>query len=96
MEQEIFDIDNTYVQVLMVVHLQELNRTGQASLSYSDLEDYLAERVWRRGAPLSLHQAADDILKIRVEDIVRFLAGKAATASGSLADLADMLGGTEE
>lgn len=92
-----YDIHQTSVQMIMAVHLQQLRRDGQPALTYADLEDYLAESLWKRKAPASLHEAADDVLHVTSDDVIRFLAQKAAVngASGNLAEFADLIGGTK-
>ena len=60
MHQETFDVHNTSVQMLMVVHIQQLQRTSLSSLTYTDLEDYLNDFLWKRDCPHTLHEAADD------------------------------------
>jgi hypothetical protein len=92
-----YDIHQTSVQMIMAVHLQELRREGQPAMTYADLEDYLADSLWKRKTPRSLSEAADDILKITSDDVIRFLAQRAAVkgASGNLADFTDLIGGTK-
>ncbi|MCH4015180.1 MAG: post-transcriptional regulator [Solobacterium sp.] len=97
MKNECYDIHQTPVQMIMAVHLQEIRREGPAGISYADLEDYLADYLWKRRKPRTLNEAAGDILKVTSDDIVRFLARQAVTdgASGNLADFTDILGGTK-
>ena len=42
MDREVFDVNNIMVQMLMVVHLQQLQISGLSTLAYSDLEQYLS------------------------------------------------------
>ena len=95
MHQESFDVHNTSVQMLMVVHIQQLQRTSLSSLTYTDLEDYLNDFLWKRDCPHTLHEAADDVLHVTANDLVRFMSKQAVTqgASGNLADFADLIGG---
>lgn len=95
MDKEVFDVNNVSVQMLMVVHMQELQRTVLSTLTYSDLESYLSGCLWKRNKPDSLHKAADDVLHVTANDIVRYLSKLAIVegASGNLADFQDMLGG---
>lgn len=95
MDREVFDVNNIFVQMLMVVHLQQLQISGLSTLAYSDLEQYLSGFLWKRALPSSLHEAADDVLKVTANDIVRYLSRLAITegASGNLADFQDMIGG---
>ena len=95
MKQEVFDVHNRLVQMTMVLKLQKLNRNELPSLSYGNLEDFLMESLWKKGLPGSLHQAADEILSVRADEIVRYLSKRAVMdgARGSLEDFADVIGG---
>ncbi len=97
MQQEIFDVHNTSIQLLMVIRLQELQRTGLPTLSYSDLESYLSNSLWKRNLPRTLNRAADDVLHVSANDIVRYMSFQAVIegSSGNLADFTDLFGGLE-
>lgn len=90
-----FDILNTEVQMTMVVKLHQLQRESLPHLSYRNLEDYLTERVWKKGNPKSLHVAVNDIMSVSASDIVKFLSRQAIQSGSqkSLEDFADLIGG---
>ena len=71
MDREVFDVNNIFVQMLMVVHLQQLQISGLSTLAYSDLEQYLSGFLWKRALPSSLHEAADDVLPEELLDSCR-------------------------
>ena len=79
MHSEVFDVNNTFVQMTMVLKLQQLQRNEMPSLQYENLEDFLAEDLWKDETPYSLHEAADQILNVSASQIVRFLSRKAVT-----------------
>jgi len=95
MQTEVFDADNTLCQLMMVLKMQKLQREALPSLSYENLEDYLKESLWKNGCPKSLHQAADDILSVTADDLVRFLSRKALVdgKKSSLEEYSDVIGG---
>ncbi|MDO4414844.1 MAG: post-transcriptional regulator [Erysipelotrichaceae bacterium] len=95
MSSEKFDTLNTLIQLTMVLKLQQLKRNGLPSLRYSNLEEYINEKLWVNQLPQSLHQAADEILAVNNQDVVRFLAKKAITegATQKLEDFSDIIGG---
>lgn len=97
MEREIYDIHEPQVQLMMAIHLQEIKRTSQQGITYADLEDYLADFVWKKKAPQCLHEACNDVMRVKGEDIVRFLARVAMVqgAGMSLTDFQDILGGNK-
>lgn len=95
MSSEKIGIENTLVQLTMVLKLQQLKRGGLPSLSYDNLEDYISGKLWLKQRPDSLHKAADEILSIDPQEIVRFLS-KQAIVDGSakkLEDFSDIIGG---
>lgn len=93
-EAEVFDVNNTKVQLIMVLKMQQLNRDEMPSLRYDNLEDYLSSRLWKDRLPKTLNQAADQILHVDARDIVRYLSGKAVIQGSkeSLDDFADLIG----
>lgn len=94
MNRETYDVNNTGVQLIMVLKMQQLNRDEMPNLQYDNLEDYLSNRLWKDQNPRSLNQAADQILHVDARDIVRYLSGKAVVqgARESLDDFADVIG----
>lgn len=95
MSAGVFDVNNTMVQLTMVLKLQQLKSSELPSLHYENLEDFLKESLWKKGAPDSIHQAADEILSVTAADIVRFLSRKAVSdgAKQNLEDFSDIIGG---
>lgn len=95
MNTEKFDINHTLVQLTMVIKLQQLKRSGLPSLNYGNLEDYLAGSLWKKKLPVSLHDAANEILSVPADDIVRFLSSRAVIegAHQSIEDFSDIIGG---
>lgn len=95
MESEVFDVNNTYIQLVMVLKLQKLKKNEIPTLRYENLEDYLTLCLWKRGCPKSLHVAINQVLSVKAQDIVRFLA-RDAIVRGSTRDLSeftDLIGG---
>lgn len=90
-----FDVDNTEVQMIMVIKLQQLKRESLNSLTYQSLESYLSEDLFRKNPPRSLHEAAAEIISVRADDLVKFLARKALEDGKrqSLSDFSDLIGG---
>ncbi len=95
MQQETFDINNTLVQLTLVLKLQQLKREKIPSLNYGNLEDYLAYNLWKKKNPGSLHAAADAIMAIEADDVIRFLSKRAVIdgANQQLDDFTDIIGG---
>ena len=89
------DTSNALIQLTMVLKLQQLKRSGLPSLKYSNLEDYLNEKLWANTSPRSLHEAADEILALSTQEMIRFLAKKAITdgAASRIEDFSDIIGG---
>ena len=79
MSSEIFDINHTLVQLTMVIKLQQLKRNS----------------LWKKNPPGSLHDAANAILSVPADDIVRFLSSRAVIegAHQSIEDFSDIIGG---
>ncbi len=95
MESKVYDVNNYEVQMLMVLKLLKLQRESIPGLVYQQLENYLTEEVWKKGAPSYLHVAANDILSITATDIVKYLSVRAIKegSSGKLEDYMDVIGG---
>lgn len=95
MDENFFNTSNTLIQLMMVLKMQQLNRTQLPTLTYSNLEDYLNECLWRNGCPLSLHESVNQIINVNANDIVRFLSTKAIIDGSkcNLEDFSDILGG---
>ena len=92
---EVFDVSNMYVQLAMVIKIQQLQRESLSSLTYKNLEDYLSHVLWKSSLPGSLHEAADQILSVKGEQIVRFLTSQAIKEGSRdrLDDFSDLIGG---
>ena len=82
------DPHNRQLQLAMVLKLQMLQREGLAQLSYQQLEHVLFGWVWRKGVPLSLHEAVEDLFRINADEIVVILS-KQAIMDGSKKNLSD-------
>ncbi len=95
MDLEVFDVHNTYIQLVMVLKLQQLKKKEIPTLRYENLEDYLETCLWKKDYPRSLHGAINQILSVKAQDIVRFLAKDAIISSRSkdLSEFADLIGG---
>lgn len=95
MSFKMFDIDDTSVQMVMVMKLNQLKREDLPALSYEQLEEYIMSSLWNKRTPTSLNKAANDILHISSSDIVRFLSKKAVIegASARIEDFEDIIGG---
>ncbi|MBQ7991694.1 MAG: hypothetical protein IJM63_09670 [Solobacterium sp.] len=95
MSSEKIGIENTLIQLTMVLKLQQLKRGGLPSLTYDNLEDYISGKLWLKQAPDSLHTAADEILSIEPEEIIRFLSRQAIVEGSAkkLEDFSDIIGG---
>ncbi len=76
MKKEIFDVNHPKVQLALVLKLQQLKRTQISTLTYNDLEDYLALVILKKETCDSLSQAVDLIWKIEAKDIIRFLSNQ--------------------
>ena len=95
MNAERFDIENIQVQMMMVIKLQQLKRESLNSLTYQSLETYLSEDLFRKHPPRSLHEAAAEIISVKADDLVKYLARKALEDGKrqSLSDFSDLIGG---
>lgn len=97
MEVETYDEMNTLVQMVIVLKLQQLNSTAIPSLRYENLEDYLHLSLWRAKCPFSLHEAVNDVLNIKPNDIIRFMAQEAIyhASNKELDQFTDHFGGNK-
>lgn len=97
MQREVLNIQNKLIQTLMVVRMQDIQRNDLPTLDYDDLEAYLEKYLWKSRTPVTISQAANDILHVNANDLVRFMSTQAvkAGASGKLSDFMDILGGKE-
>lgn len=95
MNKEVFDVNHPKVQLTMVLKLQQIKRTQIPTITYSDLEDYLALSIWKKESCDSLTEAVDCIWKIEAKDIVRFLSHQAIRngAKAPISDFSEMIGG---
>jgi hypothetical protein len=95
MKSQKLDSNITLIQLTMVLKLQQLKREGVPSLNYDNLEDYINEKLWNKKLPRSLHEAADEVLSISPQDMIRFLSRQAIAegASKTLEDFSDIIGG---
>ncbi len=92
------DPHNRQLQLAIVLKLQMLQREGLAQLSYQQLEHVLFGWVWRKGVPLSLHEAVEDLFRINADEIVVILS-KQAIMDGSkkkLSDFDDLIEGVSK
>ena len=64
---------NPYIQLAIHLQLSRLQREQLASLTYQHLEDTLKGLIWKKQVPPTLHEAVDDILKLKVGEIVAYL-----------------------
>ncbi len=95
MVQGQFDIDNTHVQMTLVLKLQQLRRDELPTLTYDQLEDYFMLYLWKNGCPTTLHRAANDILNTPASEVVKFLSRRAVIdgAHQNLEEFEDIIGG---
>lgn len=93
MASVVYNTQNPYVQMVMIVHMYDIQMKILPTLNYADIEDYLNGYLWRKAYPQSLNKAVEDILAISAEDIIRYLSKKAVIEgySGNLADFADVI-----
>ena len=89
---------NPYIQLAIHLQLSRLQREQLASLTYQHLEDTLKGLIWKKQVPLTLHEAVDDILKLKVGEIVAYLT-RQVIVQGKTADLDEVyrkIGGLNE
>lgn len=92
---ERYDVNNTQVQLTMVIKLQQLRRTSLHTLRYQDLEKYLSQHLWKRRLPVSLHEAVNQVMSVTADDMIRFFALEAIKdgSRNQLKDYTDLIGG---
>lgn len=95
MLRPVFDTSNKMVQMMMILKMQKLISEELPTLRYEDLESFLKHSLWKEHQPVSLSEAADQILHISAKNIVQFMAMEAMTegAKSDLNDFSDILGG---
>ncbi len=93
MSEQYFDINNTEVQMTLVMKLQQLQRESNTHITYQNLEEYACNGMWQKRSPRSLYVAVNDIMSIKASDVVKYLAKKAITGSSSstLSDFTDLI-----
>lgn len=95
MSTSVFNTDNIHVQMIMILKMQKLKSEELPTLCYENLENFLSQSLWKEHQPVSLSDAANQILHVKANDIVQFMALKAMTdgAKADITDFSDMLGG---
>lgn len=95
MDKQHYDINDTEVQMTLVMKLQQLQRESRTYLTYQNLEEYTMNNLWNHHNPKSLYRAVDDIMRIQANDVVKYLARKTIMNSDevTLADFTDLIGG---
>ncbi|MGM9941770.1 MAG: post-transcriptional regulator [Bulleidia sp.] len=93
MADQVFNTDNTLVQLVMVLKLTKLRTEQLPSLQYENLEDYFRKYLWKKEVPAQLNQAVDAVLSVTANDIVRFMAARCVIDSSheTLNDYADLI-----
>ena len=66
-------LEDRFIQLTIYLQLSRLQREQLSSLTYQHLEDTLKGLIWKKQVPLTLHEAVDDILKLKVGEIVAYL-----------------------
>ncbi|WP_075876210.1 post-transcriptional regulator [Merdibacter massiliensis] len=79
-------LQNPYIQLAIHLQLCKLQREQLPSLTYQHIEDTLRGYVWKRKQPQDLQEAVNDILQLKVGEIVAFLT-KQVIIMGKSADL---------
>ncbi|HJC37364.1 MAG TPA: post-transcriptional regulator [Candidatus Merdibacter merdavium] len=91
-------LENRFIQLTIYLQLRRLQREQLSSLTYQHLEDTLKGLIWKKQVPLTLHEAVDDILKLKVGEIVAYLT-RQVIVQGKTADLDEVyrkIGGLNE
>ena len=91
-------LENRFIQLTIYLQLRRLQREQLSSLTYQHLEDTLNGLIWKKQVPLTLHEAVDDILKLKVGEIVAYLT-RQVIVQGKTADLDEVyrkIGGLNE
>ena len=66
-------LEDRFIQLTIYLQLSRLQREQLSSLTYQHLEDTLKGLIWKKQVPPTLHEAVDDILKLKVGEIVAYL-----------------------
>lgn len=90
-----YDIDDTSVQMVIVMKLNQLKREELPALTYEQLEEYLMQCLWEKRAPSSLNEAANQILHVSGSDIINYLSKMTVIegAKARIEDFEDIIGG---
>ena len=91
-------LEDRFIQLTIYLQLSRLQREQLSSLTYQHLEDTLKGLIWKKQVPLTLHEAVDDILKLKVGEIVAYLT-RQVIVQGKTADLDEVyrkIGGLNE
>ncbi len=92
-----FFLMNEEIELTIALKLGMIQKNSLPNLSYEQFKQVLVANKWKAGMPTKLHDIIDDIMSIKEDEIVAYLA-KRAVIDGrkkSLADFAYMVGGTE-
>ena len=65
-------LEDRFIQLTIYLQLSRLQREQLSSLTYQHLEDTLKGLIWKKQVPPTLHEAVDDILKLKVGEIVAY------------------------
>ncbi len=95
MSYKIYDIDNTSVQMVMVIKLNQLKKNGLPALTYAQFEEYIMSNIWNERVPTSLNEATNHIMHITTSDIINYLSKQAVIegANAHIEDFKDIIGG---
>ena len=91
-------LEDRFIQLTIYLQLSRLQREQLSSLTYQHLEDTLKGLIWKKQVPPTLHEAVDDILKLKVGEIVAYLT-RQVIVQGKTADLDEVyrkIGGLNE
>lgn len=85
------------IELTISLKLGMIQKNSLPNLSYEQLKQALMAMKWKSGMPAKLHDIIDDIMSIKEDEIVAYLAKKAVIdgRKKSLADFAYMVGGNE-
>lgn len=87
-----------FIQLTIYLQLRRLQREQLASLTYQHLEDTLCNLVWKKRRPCSLQEAVNDILQLKVGEIVAYLS-RQVIVQGKTTDIDEVfrkIGGISE
>ena len=85
------------IELTISIKLGMIQKNRLPNLSYEQLKQVWMVMKWKAVMPAKLHDIIDDIMSIREDEIVAYLAKKAVIdgRKKSLADFAYMVGGNE-